>query len=405
MSASVSAPTLSPAEALSRIGALTRRYADILSERPVSADPPSWITARGWGPWLLDLTEAQVAAAEARGPWQTLARCPGAPSDLVALCEAGAAAFDRWGLSAEESSAPAPKLLGAAPHKAAQVMSLVRALGGWPVRRVVDIGAGHGHLTRALAQAFGRPALGLEYHAERVERANHFAARDGVDAHFVALDALSDPWPLAPGDLVVGLHACGRLGDAAAQAVAQSEGAALALVGCCLQKMHHGERAPISEAGRQAGVIFDTATLSFGNYAPPTPVAHRARARRQALAVLLRGRGVAADVVSAPRGQPKRRFDSDEGFAVAARAALAAHDLPAPTEAEIEGALAAGRRDHEILRRWSLPRLGFTGLVEGAVALDRAAALVEGGLSVSIQAAFPASASPRNVLISARRTP
>ncbi|CAE7829436.1 unnamed protein product [Symbiodinium microadriaticum] len=110
-------------------------------------------------------------------------------------------------------------------------------------RRILDVGAGLGALTRQLQQSLGLPCLGLDRDPEKVETAQRLAtaAGHGPEVSFAVCDiqapgALQDL--LEPDDLVVGLHPCGSLGEdliAAVSACSSGPGASpsLLMVSCC----------------------------------------------------------------------------------------------------------------------------------------------------------------------------
>ena len=225
------------------------------------------------------------------------------------------------------------------------------------VLRIVDVGCGVGHLTRALAEKLGTEGLGLEVDAERVATAQALtASRSRVDSchnycsessscggsrrrvgsggrsmpsNGVATDqpsALGCNSPSAPevmfevcdaavpgevanrlqsGDLVVGLHPCGALGDILVAEVADkttrkcaetcgvtntagattaaittsddfsgSTSPALLMVSCCLAGRTGVEvpveRPAVSATGRALGLTLPRAALKKTNITPLT---------------------------------------------------------------------------------------------------------------------------------------
>ncbi|MFN3197269.1 MAG: methyltransferase [Bradymonadia bacterium] len=389
------------AEALSAGAALLDEVADVLAERVLSAEPPAWAVARGWDTWLAQLSPAVLDGVERDGLTWWAGHLPDAPESLVDLCHRvrSLMLFPKEPVLPIEPDAP---MKGASVRKQAQVRAFVHALQDRDAAsgRIVDIGSGHGHLTRTLSDALGCRALGLEAVEQRVWRAQALAEGD-ARVEFAHVDALKDQWPLEAGDVVVGLHACGRLGDAAVEAVGDAPEVSLALVGCCAQKMHTCPRHPRSSLGKALGIDFEQPLLSFANFALPTGVSleevARGRAWRHGLEVLLRGRGLDVDVVSAPRGVSRRAMQ--HSFERAARVALERRGLPPATEAELTAAEAEGATIYAAVRRWSQPRRMLSRVIELVVALDRICALEEQGRPVEIMYLFPQSISPRNILI------
>src|SRR6202035_3501259 len=127
------------------------------------------------------------------------------------------------------AGAPASGLRpGETPRKRAQIdafRALVESVASSVaarVTRVVDVGSGHGHLTRAIAERMEHPVIGLERDAVLAGRAR--AMSEGRGPSFVVTDVLRDGLTPRPGDCFVGLHACGELGDAMVTSVAGAPG-------------------------------------------------------------------------------------------------------------------------------------------------------------------------------------
>ena len=389
--------------ALARAGALLGEARDVVLERVDGPEPPGWCARRGWAGFLLGLPDQALARCEARGLSAAIEDLPGAPTSLRALCAAARALEDELG-TPQGGATAAPALPGAGPRKAGQVAALValaRERGGPPPTRVVDVGAGRGHLTRALARALGVPALGLEREPTRVRSATALGA--GEAARFEVLDARPGGLPLRPGDLLVGLHACGRLSDVLVEA-AREAGVGLLLVGCCLQKTDLPGRSPLSAQGRGLGLDWPRVVLGLANLHDHAPAAAAAwsdtlpaRHTRWALRRLLRARGVDLAPGDELRGLP--RAGLQRGLMAAARPALAGRGLPEATPVELEEAWRGAGEELVRARRLALPRAVLGRPLELAVALDRARALEEAGQSASVRVAFGLAHGPRNLVV------
>ena len=376
---------------------------DVIEGRVQEPAVPAWCAARDWDRWLLSLPEETLARAEATSLAAVADALPGMPSTLRAL-----AGRVREATVLPEAAVVAPRraLRRANERKRAQVATLAalcreRARGA---KRVVDFGAGHGHLTRELAVALEIDALGVEHDAQRVQIAERLAAEGaGSQVRFVRVDALREPIALDRDDFAVGLHACGSLGDAIVEAACAS-GASVLLVSCCLQKRAEDERAPLSRRGREACFTLRRELLGLGNLGDRfVGIEHdldRAMADREvrrALFLLLRDRGAIERHGDEMDGLNRRRLR--HGLAVVAREACAVRGLPAPTENELAGVAARSTEDRARTRRLSLPRNMLGRAIELAVAADRACALEDRGYTAQLFAAFSATESPRNVAI------
>lgn len=389
-----------------RASALLASVRDIIDVRPAGAEVPAWCAARGWTEFLAALSDEVVHACERDGLARHLPSLPSAPPDLVALARELCDVTDLTALQA-----PLPGDVshhGASPRKRAQVAAFesLAACVSAGCARVVDVGSGHGHLTRHLSRALALPAEGWERDPALVATAT--ALTRGEDARFVTVDVRAMTDPLRATDLVVGLHACGALGDLAVQRAAEA-GASVVLLGCCLQK-REGDRAPLAPpAGVDpAALTLPHAVLGLGNARDgdegvEDDLATRtlARVHRDALRALLRGAGVALAAGEEMRGVNRRRATASLDELVSHAFSLRA--LTAPPAAAIARALDRARADYERARRFALPRWMLARLIEVWVALDRAAHLSGAGYAAEALAAFETSVSPRNVAVLGRR--
>jgi SAM-dependent methyltransferase len=330
-----------------------------------------------------------------------------APASLLAVCEEVRACTAVPRLLPETT---APEVLDAVgARKRWQIQALLDAASELcrDASRIVEVGAGRGHLTRVAAHRFEREALGIERDAGRVARAIELAARHGVGAaRFVAADALAGDLPLAAGDLALGLHACGEIGDHLVVGAARA-GCHLALVACCAQKMRAKDRAPLSStaAGRRVPASRQTlglANLGGGAHGIEAPVAASMAAReaRWSLRWLLAERGVQTMPGEEMRGVNRRRARG--GLEVLVRLALEARRLPPATVAELARCRLEGRREFALVRRLALPRNMLGRALEVFLMLDRAQHLVERGYRVRAGELFATSRSPRNLAVVAR---
>ncbi len=389
------------AEMHGRASALLASTRDVIDLRPDGPDAPAWCAVRGWRAFLDGLPDGDVERAERHGLAAALEGLPGAPADLLALAREVAAvtALPTLGVAA----GTAVDRRRASPRKQAQVAAFralaSRIAGGR--ERVVDIGSGHGHLTRHLAGALDLRAEGWERDPRRVAVATALARDDR--ARFVVAEANALRGTLRASDLVVGLHACGALGDLAVTAAAEA-GAAVALVGCCLQK-REGARAPLAtpDGIAPAALTIERTVLGLGNardgdegveddFATRT----RSRVQRRALARLFREAGSELPSGEEMRGVNRRRATGD--FAAFAAAAFATHGVATPPQGARD-ALTVAWSDYDRERRWALPRAMLARSVEVWVALDRAEHLRRRGYDASVVLAFEASVSPRNVAV------
>jgi SAM-dependent methyltransferase len=379
-----------------------------LIEGRVSGDaPPAWCVARGWSEFLLALDDAALARCEVSGLSSVLDASSDAPASLVALVRAARDAAEVPALRLEVAPICAAQGRSVPLRKQPQLEALLAAVRplGAHARRIVDVGAGHGHFARRAAERFDTETLGLDRDEARVKTATSLSVGT-PGARFLAFDASSEELSLGEGDLAIGLHACGALGDTLVLAAARG-GADVALVSCCLQKIHAESRAPLSRAG--AALTLSRGALGLTNVTARAQGVEasmgaimEARRARHALHELLRSRGVCelpgAEMTGINRRQARL------GLPTLAARALALRGLAPASDAELEACAATARVLHDRIRRWSLPRSALARVVEVALVLDRASFLGEAGYSVRVATVFDEAVSPRNLGIFASCT-
>jgi SAM-dependent methyltransferase len=389
---------------------LVADHRELIDGRPGAGggEPPPALTSRGWVSFLLSLDDEELADIETHGHE---ARWPArTPAGLRSLIERARDVCALPGLS--DSSRPAGRAQrGQTPRKHAQIDAFGRLVLSMATRatRVVDVGSGHGHLTREIARRIALPVVGLERDATIVRRAQALSS-DGPDSSptFAVTDVLRDGLALCPGDCVIGLHACGELGDTMVTAVARLPGVTLALVGCCPQKRRQASRAPLCDAsGLSDRLDLPRRLLGLGNLAATEEGIEASRAanlaareRRLALNRLL-SEGRAALRLGAEIEGLNRRAAHRDLPALVARA-FAIRGRPTPSRKAIDEAAAWARAEHARARRLSVPRALLARVLEVYVLLDRAAYLESSGFAVELGVLFPVSVSPRNLALVAR---
>jgi SAM-dependent methyltransferase len=372
----------------------------LIEERVEEPVAPSWAIGRGWVPFLSAIGDDVLATAEREG---LAAIAETLPSSLATLARriADATRIDSLPTPAAKASFEMPRASDRKRGQVAAIAAQCEALGVRP-SRVIDVGAGRGHLTRELALLFDVPVVGLERNADRVAAAKKLGHGDFrvEDVRSIALE---------PDDLAVGLHACGELADAIVASAAEHRAHAV-VVSCCFQKVRGDVREPISPAGHAAGVRYAREALGLANLAPGEPPVeasvHRSlegRRTRRALRILLEGRGLVLERAEESRGINRRRMLA--GLEAVAAKAFALRALTPPTAAEIAAADARSAREFAVMRRFNLPRVMVGRVLELAIVLDRAARLEEAGHRVEVSRMFESRLSPRNLGIAARGRP
>lgn len=316
---------------------------DILDQRVVcgARNPPPWLVAdRNTREWLLSLSSAELHACERKGVRAThqtgqLSATP--PRRLLELTEsvdelrsffptnwASSSLTDANGPGAAKHGAKLPNRVN--PSKFAQIQAVgdavVQLLGysNTPeearIRRVVDIGGGHAHLARHLVREVPLrlpevqcpPIACVDRDLDLLTTAEQLCADKGINGsqiRFLHSD-VCQRFEAEDGDMLVGLHACGELGDCIVRSAADPvSGAvsALVLVSCCFHRafkpLETLGRSPLSNAGKRRTHSGETALwiprpllgLANRTHGYGTPAVLTARETRIALRTFLEQRG------------------------------------------------------------------------------------------------------------------
>lgn len=391
----------------------------ILDERPSGLAIPKWAIERGWVDYLSQLSETAVSFGESSGFSEWLRLDPSCPNDLREL---GALIRNVVSIpSIDAAEGPLnTSIRSASERKQAQVksfVSLIKQVVG-DVGNAVDVGSGHGHLTRELAHCLGVPVIGIERSRHLVERAQKLAEEsqwatekqnraNKVNVEFEQMNVMSSEEIIASGKLkrgglTLGLHACGGLADEAILAAGQIE-SNVAFVSCCLQKIMSEQRCFLSTSlPCDCRPILRRHILGLSNMTPRENGVEasyvemiEARRARVCLRELLLMRGCVVGEHAEMHGLNRRVAYGD--FETLANAALKLRNLPTVSQIEISEAKRRGTEVFEINRRFNLPRQMLARVVELFVVLDRAMSLVDRGQRVEIVQVFSSAVSPRNV--------
>ncbi|HSO32387.1 MAG TPA: methyltransferase [Labilithrix sp.] len=389
---------------------LLAEHRDVLEGRPDEGRVPAALEARGWAAWLLALDDDALTALEVHGHearWPT-----GAPPSLLALASAAQSvcALPSSSLaslaSAGSAGLPRAAKRGETPRKRAQIEAFARVVAplAGAAKRVIDVGSGHGHLTRDIAERIAVPVVGLERDATLANRAQELSSPSSSPPSFAVTDVLRDGLALDASDCVIGLHACGELGDAMVESVARA-GASLALVGCCLQKRRSPSRRPLCD-GFDLDLPKSLLGLSNLTARDDGVEATRsenlaARERRLALHRLLAAEVGELRLGAEIEGLNRRAAHRDLDVLVAR--AFAVRGLPSPSATVIREAESWAASHHARARRLALPRALLARPLEVFVLLDRARYLEARGFEVDLLTLFPPAVSARNLALVASR--
>lgn len=296
-------------------------------------------------------------------------------------------------------------------HQISAITSLLSHITPATSTRILDIGAGHGHLAANLAKTLQTPIHAFDRDPQLLNIASklHFYR----NLHLNLANVGQEHIPATENDVLIGLHACGALGDTLIRTAADAKVAAVCLVSCCLQKhppMHF--RFPLSQTANQCSTLRRALTVSpkllgITNRprASPTPSALSNRVTRHALRTLLLENGLKLSTGDELRGISRHALK--QGLSHVYQLAIQAHDLQNPihvTNINIEKRIACASEEYRVMRLLSIPRVLAGQVLEMALVLDRAAVLEEAGFeNVLTCRVWPPTVSPRNLCCAAWR--
>jgi len=384
--------------------ALTELLADTRDVILARADatPPAWSVSRDWLDYLLGLSDADLERADTQGISAWFSDDPRCPASLRELAERAMALTGTVPVMLAEPAPVDARFMNV--RKRGQVEALLQLLRDElsEVTEIVDVGAGHGHLTVRAAAALGVPTVGVERDPQRVAVARSLAGHRPV--RFVAADVFAADNPLAslppdPRRLLMALHGCGDLGDALVRSAVATRSRVL-LLGCCPQKIRGQERAALVPGGPS----FPREVLGLANVLARTAgvegdlrQALATKESRLALRYMLAARGATIPAGEEMRGVNRRKANA--GFAVFAEAVCRVRGFPAPSDAEISEAARRAHGHYLAQRRLSLPRSMLGRVLEIFLAVDRALFLQNHGYEARVIQVFPTALSPRNLAV------
>lgn len=290
-----------------------------------------------------------------------------------------------------------------------------------PVHRIVDVGAGHGHLSAHFSREMdiNIPIVALERDPMLVSTASslHFSRSHSNSRtlpksfSIIQTDACNNDESTSTykqNDAIIGLHACGSLGDSLLTNSVTNNASAIILVSCCLQKISslNNTRIPLSKIACTNESLSKHLTLSRSQLGATNttrgyknPMDLTARETRHAIRTLLSDAGkpiahIGDEVVGISRHALRH------GLSAVILDVLSVHGLDFDVNCEeVEQRMHNAKIEYRDMRALALPRAFATAVVEMAIVLDRAAYIEEAGYHVSTCRIWNDNISPRNLTL------
>jgi hypothetical protein len=271
---------------------------------------------------------------------------------------------------------------------------------------MLDWCAGKAHLGRSLHRLCGHPVTALEFDPELVRQGQQLAA--GMPIKWFCTDVMT-PLPdgcLQPDQHSIALHACGDLHHRFLQVSATHRLERVSLAPCCYPKTQHTTYRPLSNLAQQHGMMLSREDLKLAVRAPVTLSSAENNRRKHMQAwrlgfdLLQREVRDCADYLPVP-SLPTSVLT--QPFSEFCAALAATKNLPLPTGIDFDFYEEAGLARYEQVTRLDLVSSLFRRALELWLVLDLAMYLQENGYAVTVQQFCPATITPRNLCIDARR--
>lgn len=397
----------------------------ILSHRIVSATPPPGMPEE-WVHYLKAMEIESLRKCERIGLASFVRQnAPeDMPEDLLRLVRLAGDVYEMfpkadWEIQAAERVRVKERKLKQIEYVAKVCSEVIEEDEDCVISRIVDVGAGHGHLSQKLAddlEGTVKEIVGLERSARLLNTAKSLY-RSGSNVSRVCSDAVLSSIVTGPGDLLVGLHACGSLGDTIIDAAASQGSSGVVLVTCCLQKRDLNDpngslyRKPLSRYGLEEKDISSVLTVEksflgvtnrsrgYGSEA-----ILQGRLVRHGLRKLLALKGFEDEFAQRTGSEVHgiSRHKIKRGLMTVAKEALKLRGFTQDvTEKEIKKIEKQAEKEYRVMRALTLPRSMLGEVLEMAIVLDRATRLEESGAfrRVARLRLFPDEVSPRNLCI------
>lgn len=268
---------------------------------------------------------------------------------------------------------------------------------------VIDWCGGKGHLGRLLALQWQMPVSTLEIDRQLCQEGRQLAARQQLPQEFLEADALTvADWPQS-GQHAVALHACGELHRRLISHGVAREVRQFDVAPCCYHRGVTQSYQPLSP-GLATVLTRDDTRLAVTETVTASPRLARLRDKEMAwkLGFDAYRRQVSGDVYKTFKPVPAAWFRQQfEDFL----ALMAEREgLPVPSDRSAADFEAQGWQRQRQVMRFSVVRHAFRRPLEVWLALDLTGFLETSGYRVELGVFCSRQLTPRNLLISARRS-
>ncbi|PXF45878.1 hypothetical protein BWQ96_04313 [Gracilariopsis chorda] len=308
---------------------------------------------------------------------------------------------------------PRTRIRSAKRHQIAVVtkctQTIISQMRSDSIERIVDMGAGHSHLSANFGEKLGLPILAIDRDSDLLRTSKKlYSDIPNLSWHQACIGTPREDVQIGTNDMLVGLHACGSLGDQLIEKAVQSGVSAVFLVSCCLQKLRPALpfRYPLSDVvvqDKQLLKLLKTERRLLGvtnRSRNASQTSTQGRVTRYALRKLLGDHGLHFKHGDEVHGLSRHAFK--HGLKYVSEKIAEIHQINLRLSEEEAGErMEAAAVDYRAVRALSVPRAVAGEILEMAIVLDRAARLEEQFHTVRTMRVWPESVSVRNQAIAA----
>lgn len=261
------------------------------------------------------------------------------------------------------------------------------------INHIIDWCCGFGHLGRLIATKLGINVKGLEIRDDLVEKGQRISKEAQINHSVIKADVMEIDKEIFDGiEMVAALHACGGLTTHLIIQAANLRIPVIAFVSCCYSKNIEGSYKPISQEGKQTGLLLEEHNLLFINLDTDNETGEKMYRKRQ----LFHRIAQKIDPDYYPRVK-RSKLNNIEEY-------LEHHNLDY-TGYDLDKLRDIVEREIKEIDRLDNFRFPFKRVLEWFIALDRIAYIKENGYHVTIHKLCSDKITRRNIMIIGRKIP
>ena len=297
-----------------------------------------------------------------------------------------------------------PRFHSAIPGRKWQQIQAFSAAVGKIEHPILEWCGGKGHLGRLMAVQWQQPVTTLEWDAQLSAAGEQLAQRSAVDQHFKIINVLAPlPEGLIQQQHAIALHACGELHRTLVRQAVTHQLPVFDLAPCCYYRIHEKAYSPFTDSLK---LQLDHNALRLAVTGVATASRRELKWRDREMVWKLGYELILQQQLGLPY-QSIKPFNKQwlrEDFAYFCQQLAQRDGHKLPDNIDWQHYQTEGQQRQRESMRLSLPRFAFRRAIEMWLVLDMACYLELNGYNVQISCFCDRTLTPRNLLLSARRS-